>query len=188
MIPSALSQLIERWEDELSTMAKLGHENCTTCNKLKACLGDLKVAASSPTPEPPTETLPPSLAFSVALFREDPAAWHAEWHRQHEFKVNLLLLSQERDTLKEQLADSDAAFESSNEHVGLLQKDVEAAESRLSLLETALREHGQHKPNCKSNGFTYHDAEMGYDKIVFPGTNPCTCGFAALLPPAQEPT
>lgn len=48
----------------------------------------------------PQEELPPGLEAEVALFRENPEAWHAEWRRQHEFKVNLL---RENEELKARL-------------------------------------------------------------------------------------
>lgn len=44
-------------------------------------------AGDAPATEP---ELPPSLAASIALFREDPTAWHEEWQRMHDFKVRLL--------------------------------------------------------------------------------------------------
>lgn len=37
-----------------------------------------------------TPALPPSLQASVELFRANPAEWHAEWSRMHQFKVGLL--------------------------------------------------------------------------------------------------
>ena len=36
------------------------------------------------------QDLPESIRASIALYREDPTAWRAEWQRNHDFKVGLI--------------------------------------------------------------------------------------------------
>lgn len=53
------------------------------------CADELEAALREAS-RPQEAVLPESLTASLALFRENPDAWHAEWQRKHDFKVRLL--------------------------------------------------------------------------------------------------
>lgn len=59
----------------------------------------------------------------------------------------------------------------------------EAAEARVAVLEAALRRYGQHEGGCAVHNTGRVWRFQSGDEVPLP--TDCTCGFAALLPPAS---
>lgn len=88
--PHALiDKILDDWwnESPLGTVLVDGYREQLQTLMLKAVRAAAAAVPSSPAQE---QGLPESLAASIALFREDPAAWWAEWQRKHDFKVKLI--------------------------------------------------------------------------------------------------